>query len=114
MFKKLLAIFAMCWAAAAWAAVDANKASEAELTTVKGIGPAMSATIVQERAKAPFKDWQDFKARVKGVGDKNAPRLSDGGLTINGAAYGTAITKPAARSTKPAAPLATPAKPAAK
>ncbi len=104
MFKKLFAIVVMCWAAMAFAAVDANKATEAELTTVKGIGPAMSTKIVQERKKAPFKDWNDLKSRVKGIGDKTALKLSEGGLTVNGAAYGSA-PKPAK------APAKAPAKP---
>ncbi|MDO5288413.1 MAG: helix-hairpin-helix domain-containing protein [Pseudomonadota bacterium] len=104
MLKKLFAIIAMCWAAMAFAAVDANKATEAELTTVKGIGPAMSTKIVQERKKAPFKDWNDLKSRVKGIGDKTALKLSEGGLTVNGAAYGSAAKPakaPAKAPTKP-------------
>lgn len=106
MLKKLFAIIAMCWAATAFAAVEINKATQAELTTVKGIGPAMSAKILEERKKAPFKDWNDLKSRVKGIGDKTAPKLSEGGLTVNGAAFSSAA-KPATPATK--APAKTPA-----
>lgn len=87
MFKKLLAALAMFYAAFSFAAVDANTATAADLDGVKGIGPAMSTRILEERKKGKFKDWSDFIARVKGVGDKSADRLSSNGLTINGAAY---------------------------
>jgi competence protein ComEA len=94
MLKKILAVLAMLYAAACFAAVDVNKATAAELDSVKGIGPAISSKIVDERKKGPFKDWDDFITRVKGVGDKNAAKLSEGGLTVNGSEFkGTAATK---------------------
>ena len=86
MLKKLLAVFVLLSATLAMAAVDVNKASEAELDGVKGIGPATSKLIMEERKKAPFKNWEDFTARVKGVGDARAAKLSEEGLRINGAA----------------------------
>ena len=43
MFKKILAALAALFAAAAFAAVDANKATQAELEAVKGIGPVALA-----------------------------------------------------------------------
>ena len=101
MFKKLLAALAiMFYAAFSFAAVDANTASAADLDGVKGIGPAMSARILEERKKGKFKDWSDFIARVKGVGDKSADRLSANGLTVNGAAHKNA---PAAKAPPKAA-----------
>ncbi|WP_427915422.1 ComEA family DNA-binding protein [Ramlibacter sp. MMS24-I3-19] len=96
MFKKILAILAFLMSAAvAMAAVDANKASEAELDSVKGIGPGTSKQIVTERKKGDFKSWDDFIARVKGVGEKRATNLSDAGLTVGGKPYThtTAATK---------------------
>ena len=72
MLKKILAIAAMLFAVASWAAVDANKGTDAELDSVKGVGPAMSKRIIDARKEAPFKDWQDFMSRVKGVKDKSA------------------------------------------
>lgn len=88
MFKKILAILAFLMSAAvAMAAVDVNKASEAELDSVKGIGPGTSKLIVTERKKGEFKDWNDFITRVKGVGEKRATHLSDAGLTVGGKAY---------------------------
>ncbi len=105
MIKKLLAAMLALLAAAAFAAVDANKATPAELETVKGIGPAISAKIVDERKKAPFKDWNDMVERVKGVGDGNAAKFSTAGLTVNGAAFKGAPAAPVAakKEDKPAA-----------
>ena len=87
MFKKILAFFAAMSLVAAFAAVDVNKATEAELDGIKGIGPVTSKLIMSERKKGEFKSWDDFVARVKGVGDKNAAKFSAEGLTISGAAY---------------------------
>lgn len=95
MLKKILAVLAMLYAFAAFAAVDVNKASAAELDGVKGIGPGTSKTILAERKKGEFKDWADFIARVKGVGEARAAKLSAEGLTVNGAAF-----KPAAAAKK--------------
>ena len=87
MFKKILAFFAAMSLVAAFAAVDVNKATEAELDGVKGIGPVTSKLIMSERKKGEFKSWDDFVARVKGVGDKSAAKFSAEGLTVSGAAY---------------------------
>ena len=92
--KKILAILAMLYAAASFAAVDVNKATAAELDSVKGIGPVISSKILDERKKGNFKDWQDFIDRVKGVGEGNAAKFSAEGLTVNGSAFkGAAAAK---------------------
>lgn len=104
MLKKLLASLAMLAAATAFAAVDANKATPADLDGLKGVGPAMSQRIVDARKQGEFKSWDDFMARVKGVKEKTAEKLSAEGLTINGKAYSaTAAAPAAAASAKPAA-----------
>lgn len=88
MWKKLLAALAMCCASAmAMAAIDVNKATEADLDALKGIGPVTSKLILNERKKGAFKDWQDFITRVKGVGDARAAKFSEEGLTVNGQAF---------------------------
>jgi competence protein ComEA len=87
MLKKLLAIVLMMFTALAMAAVDVNKATDAQLDSVKGIGPATTKLITAERKKGEFKDWQDFIDRVKGVGEARASKLSAEGLTVNGKAY---------------------------
>ena len=101
MIKKLLAVMLALFAAAAFAAVDANKATQAELESIKGIGPAISTKIIDERKKGSFKDWNDMVTRVKGVGEHNAAKFSTDGLTINGAAFTgapAAVAKPAEKS----------------
>jgi competence protein ComEA len=90
----------MLYAAVCFAAVDVNKASVAELDSIKGIGPAISTKIIDERKKGNFKDWNDFIERVKGVGEGNAAKFSTEGLTVNGAGFKGAVAAPAA---KPAA-----------
>lgn len=87
MFKKVLAFFAAMSLVAAFAAVDVNKATDAELDGIKGIGPVTTKLITSERKKGEFKNWEDFISRVKGVGDKSAAKFSAQGLTVNGTAY---------------------------
>jgi competence protein ComEA len=87
MLKKILAILAMLYAAAAFAAVDVNKATPAELDGIKGIGPSISKAIVDERKKGDFKSWDDLITRVKGVGEGNAAKFSAEGLTVKGETY---------------------------
>jgi competence protein ComEA len=75
----------------AFAQVDINKADAAALEGVKGVGPKMSKTILDERKKGGnFKDWADFETRVKGIGEKNSVKLSQSGLTVNGQAKANA------------------------
>ena len=94
MLKKILAVLALLYAAASFAAVDVNKATAAELDSVKGIGPATSKTIVDERKKhGDFKSWEDFITRTKGIGETKASSLSKEGLTVNGAEYKKATAK---------------------
>ena len=113
MFKKLLAFFAAMTVAVAFAAVDVNKATPAELDGIKGIGPGISGKIVDERKKGNFKSWEDFIGRVKGIGEGNAAKFSAEGLTVGGAGYKGAAA-PAKKDDKPAAPAAkADAKPAA-
>ncbi len=87
MFKKILAFFAAMSLVAAFAAVDVNKGSEAELDSIKGIGPAKSKQIVAERKKGDFKSWEDFISRVKGIGETSAAKLSAEGLTVGGTPF---------------------------
>jgi competence protein ComEA len=90
MFRIFAAIILAAFAFAAQAAVDANKASQAELETVKGIGPGLSSKILDARKAGAFKDWNDLVERVGGVGPGNAARFSQAGLTVNNAAYNAA------------------------
>lgn len=85
--KTLLAAALALASAFAFAAVDANKASQAELESVKGIGPSMSTKIIDARKTGAFRDWTDLQTRVKGVGSGNSAKFSADGLTVNGAAF---------------------------
>lgn len=94
MFKKLICTLAMLFAAAtAFAAVDVNKADQAALESVKGIGTKVSVRILDERKKGQFKDWADLMSRVKGIKSGAAARLSKEGLTVNGSAYAPAAAE---------------------
>lgn len=117
MFKKLLLALVTLMASIgfAFAEVDVNKADQAALDGIKGIGPATSKAIIDARSKGGnFKDWADFEARVKGVGDKSATKLSEAGLTVNGQAKAGAAAKVAAPAKTSSAAAKTPAVPESK
>lgn len=100
MYKKLTAALLTLVTTAAFAVVDINKATEADLDGIKGIGPATSKQILSERKKSDFKDWDDLMRRVKGIGEARAAKLSSEGLTVAGKTF--TGDKPAA-AVKPAA-----------
>jgi competence protein ComEA len=99
MYKKLLLAVAAFVATMtlAWAQVDVNKADAAALDSIRGLGPAKTKAILEERKKGEFKDWSDFEQRVKGIGQKNALRLSEAGLQVNGKAKDGAAPAKAAK-----------------
>ena len=100
----------------ALAAVEVNSADQAALDGIAGIGPATSKAILAEREKnGNFKDWADLERRVRGVGGRNAVKLSAAGLTVNGQTHMPAAKPmPVAGTVGPAAGKATerPAAPA--
>jgi competence protein ComEA len=104
MIRNLIATLLAVFALQAFAAVDANQASPADLQTVKGIGPGLSGKIVEARKSGSFRNWADLVERVGGIGPGNAKKLSQGGLTVAGAAYDGSAAAPAkpAKTTKTA------------
>jgi competence protein ComEA len=70
--------------------VDVNRASAAELQRLPGIGPKLSARIVEARARGPFRSVDELRGRVPGIGAKTLERLRPH-VTVGGA------QKPAAR-----------------
>ena len=90
LIKTLITVTLALASALAVAAVEVNKASQAELETIKGVGPAMSGKILEARKSGAFKDWPDLVERVKGIGDANAGKFSSDGLVVNGATYARA------------------------
>lgn len=71
----------------AFAATEINQAGQAELESVKGIGPNLAGRILDARKTGPFADWADLRTRVKGVGESKAKKFSEQGLTVNGKGY---------------------------
>ena len=69
------------------AALEVNQASQAELESITGIGVDLATRIIAARQERPFEDWNDFAARVRGIGAARAARLSETGLTVRGVAY---------------------------
>ena len=90
MIRRLIATLLAAVAFNAFAAVEVNQANQAELETVKGIGPGLSGKILEARKTGAFKNWADMVDRVPGVGEGNAARFSQGGLTVAGASFGAA------------------------
>ncbi len=76
MLKQALTLLLSLVTTLAMAAVDVNTASEADLDSVKGIGPGTSSKMLEQRKAGKFKDWPDLIARVPGIGDKRAAKLS--------------------------------------
>lgn len=105
MFKFITTLVLAFASAVAFAAVDVNKASVAELEAIKGIGTHMAARILEARQTSPFANWTDFTVRVKGVGPGNAAKFSAEGLTVGGAAFTPAdvpVKAPGKRAAKAA------------
>lgn len=75
--RKLLGglLLSLFCAVQAWAAVDLNKANQAELESVKGIGPKKAKAIIDHRDKnGPFKSVDDL-AKVKGFGKASVDKV---------------------------------------
>jgi competence protein ComEA len=84
--KILLTVLVLC-TGLAWAEVDVNQADVAALDSIRGIGPSMSRKILAERESGAFKNWGDFMARIPGIKDKAAAKLSAQGMTVNGQSF---------------------------
>jgi competence protein ComEA len=96
MLKKITgASLAFGFAGLTWAQqIDLNKATEVELDALKGVGPALTKAVMDERKKAPFNNWEDATSRVKGLGPQKASSLSDQGVRVQGSAYTVKVTDP--------------------
>lgn len=78
-------------------ALDANTASQGELESIRGIGPAIAARIVAERDRGPYLDLDDLRDRVRGVGVASLRRMAEAGLEVKrppGMAGGVASSEP--------------------
>ncbi len=96
MFRNLILSLFAALALNVFAAVDVNRANQAELETIKGIGPGLSTKILAARKTGEFKNWADMVERVGGVGPSNAARFSQAGLTVAGSTFDASIVPAAA------------------
>lgn len=108
MLKEICTLVTFLIAGAAMAAVEVNKATEADLDSLNGVGPATTQLILKERKKSEFKDWADLMSRVKGIGDVRATKLSAAGLTVSGTSYKERPSKGVAKANQDKAQVMTP------
>jgi predicted flap endonuclease-1-like 5' DNA nuclease len=71
--------------------IDVNRAGEAELMRLPGIGPALAARIVAERDRAGAYASPQALLRVPGIGPKTLARI-EGYLSFPGATGGDSLT----------------------
>ena len=65
------------------APINVNTATQTELESIKGIGPAKAKTIIAERLDGGhFQDANDLQKRVRGIGMRSVEKMVDNGLTI--------------------------------
>lgn len=70
-------VMLMFMVSAAWAKVNINTASAAELEALKGIGPSKAEAIIKYReANGMFQNTGDI-VMVKGIGEKLLEKISD-------------------------------------
>lgn len=67
--------------------LDIAHAREMDLDGLRGLGPATTRRILQERERQPFKDWKDLMQRTPGIGTQKAAQLSEQGLRVQGQPY---------------------------
>jgi competence protein ComEA len=67
--------------------LDIAQAREIDLDGLRGLGPATTRLILQERERQPFRDWKDLMQRTPGIGPKKAAQLSGQGLRVQGQPY---------------------------
>jgi competence protein ComEA len=80
---RLLPLLCCLLTTASVLALEVNTANEAELDSVRGLGPSSTERILVAREQGPFKSWADLMQRVKGIKPATASKLSVNGLTVN-------------------------------
>jgi competence protein ComEA len=90
MIRHDLALLSLLMAGVGFAAAaELNTASQAELESIRGIGPELSQRILEARRERVFSDWDDVMQRVRGAGKATVLRWSRQGLTVQGRPYAT-------------------------
>lgn len=75
LLQRFFAVLLLSIALPALAVVNLNSASQSELESVKGIGPAKAKAIIAHREKnGPFTQVDDLK-NVKGFGEASVAKL---------------------------------------
>ena len=87
MFKQFVIALGALVAATAFAAVDVNKASQAELESIKGIGPTNLHADPRRTAEGSVQGLERPDHADQGVGEASAGKFSQNGLTVNGTAF---------------------------
>jgi competence protein ComEA len=92
----LLIITLFVFAGTAFAAVNINTATQVELETLRGIGPAKAKAILDYRKnKGSFKSVEDLQ-NVSGIGPATVQKLRKD-ITVSGGSTGKKEHKPAAK-----------------
>lgn len=81
--------FGLLWLASLAQAqtIDLERAREVDLDGLRGLGPATTRLILQERERQAFRDWQDLMRRIPGIGPRKAAQLSEQGLRVGSEAF---------------------------
>lgn len=77
----------LTWGLAHAQTLDIAQAREMDLDGLRGLGPATTRAMLQERERQAFRDWADLMQRIPGIGPKKAAQLSDQGLRVQGQPY---------------------------
>ena len=84
MKRLLLALVVLVMSSIAFAAVNINTATLAELEALPGIGPVKGQAIIDYRkANGPFKSIDDLK-KVNGIGDATLEKVKQSGVSLSG------------------------------
>lgn len=63
--------------------VRLNTADREGLIACPGIGAALADRILAERTRGPFRDWEDLRRRVTGIGPVLIKRLQEAGVRLD-------------------------------
>lgn len=93
-FVVLVLLFLFAASGAVFAAVNINTASQAELESLQGIGPAKAKAIIEYREKVGAFTSIDDLTKVNGIGPGIIKQLRDA-VTVEAAPSAEPVTKPA-------------------
>jgi competence protein ComEA len=87
LLKKWIVLGALVCVPLSVLSLEINQANEAELDSIKGMGPAMTRKVLVARADKPFMNWKDLMSRVAGIGKAKAQQFSAQGVLVNGQSF---------------------------